>query len=215
MKCFGFVQICCPCWTMKRCFGVNTLTTQRGHTHFLCVSVSVGVATLRVKQQKQQEHSLQLVSSSAAFTLLWFLPPLGFIRSASSSGNYPLETQFSRAERGTFAPGGTMLYFWIHTVWIPGIAFLFGFQGKGSFHSFFISWIPLENTGVERKIAVDVYCSCDCPPLTRVVEVCEVTSLPVNTWQERGESSWLSLWPELTAVFMDSSSVWHREESSW
>ncbi|XP_071061273.1 limbic system-associated membrane protein [Pseudochaenichthys georgianus] len=22
-----------------------------------------------------------------------------------------------------------MLYFWIHTVWIPGIAFLFGFQG--------------------------------------------------------------------------------------
>lgn len=33
-----------------------------------------------------------------------------------------------------------MHYFWIYSVWIPGVAFLFGFQGKNLlFHSFILS----------------------------------------------------------------------------
>ncbi|KAG7479589.1 hypothetical protein JOB18_029479 [Solea senegalensis] len=84
-------------------------------------------AIVRSSSSSTDSVSLQLESSSALFTL-GFRPPLGFTCPAFSSGNKPPQTELRREEKSADYRG-TMLYFWIHTVWIPAVAFLFGFQG--------------------------------------------------------------------------------------
>ncbi len=177
---------------MKRCFKHPDHTHTHTHTHTLSLPlwrrVSVGVATVRVK---------------AADGAVTESPALVFISTVqtgiSSSARLHLQRfLFWKLTAGDGASSGrarsfctwlkdTMLYFWIHTVWIPGVAFLFGFQGKGSFLSFhFMSWrFPLGNTGVEREMtaSVDVYCASVRLMLTRVLKVCEVTSWKHLTWQ--------------------------------
>lgn len=116
---------------------------ERGSLPPLWVTVPLGVADVCVNAAEEvATESPQLLCSPApcrlGFLLVlpperrrlhlqrflyWKLPPC--LGDGLSSGR----------ARGASTPGlkDTMHYFWIHTVWIPGVAFLFGFQGKGSF----------------------------------------------------------------------------------
>lgn len=78
----------------------------------------------------------------------WFTPRRYLLRKAPYLRGQDIPPRAARSPPGhPVSSGGAlscwswledaMHYFWIYSVWIPFVAFLFGFQGKRQFHSFF------------------------------------------------------------------------------
>lgn len=110
------------------------------------------------------------------------LPALGFIRAALfwklAAGD--------GTERGVgdeLSTRTTMLYSWIPAVWIPAAALLFGFQGKGRFfHSLLSCAGDGETAGLSGGEPQPP--STGFIPLTRGVEVCDVTETQQSARRE-------------------------------
>lgn len=112
-----------------------------------------------------------------------FLPPLGFICAAL----------FWKLAAGDGAWSGrafhldNMLYSWIPAVWIPAVALLFGFQGKGGFHSLMsCAGVRKLRSWGEITATVEGFCSADsrCEGMWRDRDPTQCTD------RRRGPVSW-------------------------